>query len=111
MQQRRICGALSDNGYAGHYYIEASGRLTMINNATKTITKEELRHLAGLYDIDEMAEVLGIHKKRQFYYLIERGKVKPPAIEIGSRNRRYYLREDVEAIRSRGDCAIVGNMA
>jgi hypothetical protein len=64
-----------------------------------TITKDELRHLAGVYDIGEVAEELGIERKRRLYYLIECGRIEPPAITIGMQRRRYYSREDLEAIR------------
>ncbi len=63
-----------------------------------TIEKEELRRLAGLFNIEETAAIIGI-EPRSLRYDLERGLVVRPAVQIGTKPRRYYRTEDVKRIR------------
>ncbi len=62
-----------------------------------TVTREQLRRLAGFYTIEEMAAIVGI-ESRQFRYHLECGFILRPSVRIGTKARRYYRRQDVERI-------------
>lgn len=66
---------------------------------TQAVTRDELRRKAGLFNIAEVADIIGI-KRRLFRYELERGRVAFPSVRIGTRNRRFYTAEDLEAIKA-----------
>ena len=49
-----------------------------------TIEKEELRRLAGLFNIEETAAIIGI-EPRSLRYDLEAGLVVRPAVQIGTK--------------------------
>ena len=63
-----------------------------------TITREELRRRAGLFNIGEAAAQLGIAPRR-FRYQLECGVVPQPLVRIGSKSRRYYFQEELEPLQ------------
>lgn len=65
----------------------------------RTITREEVRRLAGFFNIEEAAVLVGMAPRR-FRYQVERGLIVRPSVRIGSKARCYYSREDVECINN-----------
>ncbi|MCY2987023.1 MAG: type IV toxin-antitoxin system AbiEi family antitoxin domain-containing protein [Planctomycetota bacterium] len=70
-----------------------------MNNLTR-IKTEEVRRLAGLFNIEEAAALLGLEPRR-FRYLLEAGLVARPSVAIGNKPRRYYGTTDLIRIRRR----------
>lgn len=62
------------------------------------ISKEDLRRQAGLFNIEEAAEFIGV-RPRLFRYDLTQGRVFRPSIRIGIKRRCYYTVAEVEELR------------
>lgn len=55
-----------------------------------TITNTDLRHLAGLFSLKEVADRLGISYRRLYYLTFETKQVVLPTTQINGKPRPYY---------------------
>lgn len=66
---------------------------------THTISRTDLRHLAGLFSLQEVADSLGI-PYRQFYYRIYETKQLPrPKTQIEPSPRLYYTAIELQTLK------------
>jgi hypothetical protein len=63
-----------------------------------TLSIIDVRRRAGLLNIAEVAELIGLPERR-FRYLLESERVFRPQTQIGKRRRGYYTASQVQAIR------------
>ena len=63
-----------------------------------TLSVVDLRHRAGLLNIGEVAELMGLPKRR-FRYLLESRRVFRPQVRLDRRRRGYYTADDLARIR------------
>ena len=63
-----------------------------------TLSVIDLRHRAGLLNVVEVADLLGLPLRR-FRYLLESSRVFRPQTRIGRKARTYYTATEVEKIR------------
>lgn len=62
------------------------------------ISLADLRHQAGLWNIGEVAGVVGLPQRR-FRYLLESNRIFRPQTRIGKQRRGYYTTSEIEEIR------------
>lgn len=60
----------------------------------------DLRRMAGLYTIFEVADQLGV-KRSTFYDQLCSGRLPRPATQVKQGRRCYYTRRDVSELRER----------
>jgi hypothetical protein len=65
-----------------------------------TLSVVDLRRKAGLLNVVEAADLLGLPLRR-FRYLLESSRVFRPQTRIGRKARPYYTTTEVEGIRER----------
>jgi DNA-binding transcriptional MerR regulator len=63
-----------------------------------TLSIIDLRHRAGLMNIGEAADLLGLTERR-FRYLLESARIFRPQTRIGKRRRGYYTTSEIQEIR------------
>jgi hypothetical protein len=68
-------------------------------NGHITLSTAELRHRAGLFSIDEVAEIFEIPVRR-FRYLLESSRIWEPTTRIGRRRRGYYTTSEIGQMRT-----------
>lgn len=67
-------------------------------NSHMTLSVIDLRHRAGLLNIGEAADLIGLPERR-FRYLIESDRLFRPQMRIDRRRRGYYTAADIAQIR------------
>lgn len=63
-----------------------------------TLSVIDLRHRAGLLNIGEVAELIGLPERR-FRYLLESQRVFRPQVRLDRHRRGYYTADDIARIR------------
>ena len=64
-----------------------------------TLSTVDLRHRAGLFNVGEVAHLLGLPDRR-FRYLLESSRLWEPTTRIGRRRRGYYTTSEIGQMRS-----------
>ena len=67
-------------------------------DSNTTLSVIDLRHRAGLLNICEAADSLGLPERR-FRYLLESRRLFRPQVRIDRRRRGYYTVEEISQIR------------
>ena len=65
---------------------------------SNTLSVVDLRRRAGLLNIGEVADLLGL-PERKFRYLLESSRLFRPQVKIDRRRRGYYTTEDIAQLR------------
>jgi DNA-binding transcriptional MerR regulator len=70
----------------------------MDSHTTLSVSVIDLRRRAGLLNITEVADLLGIPVRR-FNYFLESSRLFRPQVRIDRRRRGYYTAADIDQIR------------
>lgn len=68
---------------------------------THTISRTDLRHLAGLYSLQETANLLGIPYRRFYYRIFETKQLPKPVTQIGESSRLYFTAIELATLKKK----------